>query len=238
MAALGRADLVVLAIPEPATLAAVEHVAGAMLPGSLLVDTTSVKTRMVERLAALDLPLELLSLNPMFAPSLGFAGQRVVAVAVASGVRSEALLSLIRGWGADVAHLSAEEHDRAAAALQAATHAAILSFGDALERLGADPAALRGIAPPPHRALLALLARVASGEPEVYWDVQRANPYAAEARMALADGVAALQELVDAGDREGFAARLAALADHLGPARVPLAKECTRLFEALRATGG
>ena len=55
----------------------------------------------------------------------------------------------------------------------------------ALAELDIDIADLDRIAPPPHAALLSLLARITSGAPEVYWDVQAANPYAPAARHAL-----------------------------------------------------
>jgi prephenate dehydrogenase len=64
--------------------------------------------------------------------------------------------------------------------------------------------------------LLALLARITGGEPETYWDVQAANPYAARAREALAGAVRRLADIVESGDEAAFGALLAQLGGRLG----------------------
>ncbi len=230
---LAQADLVILAVPEEAALDGLAGVTAAMGEGSLLVDTLSVKSRIVSSIRQLDPPLEVLSINPMFAPSLGFRGHTVLAVPVSPGPRSDAFASYLRRWGAKVVFEDSEGHDRAAAALQAVTHAAVISFGDALRRLHVDVSDLTCIAPPPHRTLLALLARVVSGEPDVYLDVQKGNPFAGEARQALSDALGEFCVLAEGGDQEGFHRRIGALTELLGDLRDPLAHDCERMFSAL-----
>ncbi|WP_147943039.1 prephenate dehydrogenase/arogenate dehydrogenase family protein [Microbispora sp. CSR-4] len=232
---LGRADLVLLAVPEQVALAAVKQVAAAMRPGALLADTLSVKGPIADEILAHAGNVEAAGLNPMFAPSLGFAGRPVAAVVVHDGPRTRALLRLVESWGGRAVRLGAHEHDRLAAATQALTHAAVLSFGLALAGLGVRVAELAAVAPPPHATMLALLARIASGTPEVYWDVQSANPQAAAARAALADGVRTLAGLLD-GHADGeaeFAAALGGLRDLLGPDLGFYRDTCAGMFGAL-----
>jgi 4-amino-4-deoxyprephenate dehydrogenase len=115
-AEIGRADLVVLAVPEQVALACVEGVAGAMRPGALLVDTLSVKGRIVDTVRAKRFGVEAVSLNPMFAPALGIEGRPVATVVVHDGPRAQDLLRLLGSWGGRVVALSAYEHDRLAGA--------------------------------------------------------------------------------------------------------------------------
>ncbi|OBC02942.1 hypothetical protein A5784_15490 [Mycobacterium sp. 852013-50091_SCH5140682] len=216
------ADVVLLSVPEPVALVAIGRLVGTLRPDALIVDTLSVKSTVVPALhevAMIAGETEALSLNPMFAPSLGFAGHPVASVVVRDGRRGRALVDLIEQWGARVVTVSADEHDRLAAAAQALTHAAVIGFGAALAELDVDIADLDRIAPPPHTALLSLLARIASGAPEVYWDVQAANPYAPAARRALSRGVAQLSDLVDDGDTAAFGDLLDRLCGVLGPLR-------------------
>lgn len=216
------ADVVLLSVPEPVALVAIGRLVGTLRPDALIVDTLSVKSTVVPALhevAMIAGQAEALSLNPMFAPSLGFAGHPVASVVVRDGRRGRALVDLIEQWGARVVTVSAGEHDRLAAAAQALTHAAVIGFGAALAELDVDIADLDRIAPPPHTALLSLLARIASGAPEVYWDVQAANPYAPAARRALSRGVAQLSDLVDDGDTAAFGDLLDRLCGVLGPLR-------------------
>jgi len=212
------ADVVLLSVPESVALTAIDRMAAALRPDALIVDTLSVKTTVVPALrAAVMVAGEALSLNPMFAPALGFAGHPVASVIVRDGRRGRALRDLIEQWGARVVTVTADQHDRMSAASQALTHAAVLAFGAALAELDVDITDLDRIAPPPHAALLSLLARIASGAPEVYWDVQAANPHAPAARRALARGVSQLTDVVENGDRAAFSNLLKRLRGVLGP---------------------
>jgi 4-amino-4-deoxyprephenate dehydrogenase len=234
--ALARADCVLLAVPEAVALEALPHVLAALRPGALLADTLSVKSPFVaaavERAAGRD--LELLSLNPMFAPALGLDGRAVLAVEVTPGPRSDALLTLLRERATVVTVADADAHDRMAAALQVAAHASVIGFGLALAQLDADLDALLAVAPPPFVALLALLARIADGSPETYADIQLANPFAAEARAALTDGLAQLDAAAGGERPADVKALLARLHALLGDAREPLAEQAAALLAQVR----
>lgn len=224
-ALLARSEAVMLCLPEEAALAALGSLPTSL---ALLVDTLSVKTPLFARLAGAELACEVLSLNPMFAPSVGFAGQAVVAVREREGARGDALVALLGAWGARVVTLSAEEHDRAAALTQAATHAALLALANAAGSLEA----LAAIAPPPHLLCLALAARMAFAAPETYWDIQRHNPYAREARRRLAAALSELDAAVEAGDEARFTALLADLGPRFGASFPALRAAAAAAIEA------
>jgi prephenate dehydrogenase len=226
------ADAVLLCVPEPVAPVAIGRLAGALRPDALIADTLSVKSTVVPALRAAG-GAEALSLNPMFAPALGFAGHPVASVVVRDGRRGRALRELIEQWGARVVTMTADQHDRVAAAAQALTHAAVIAFGAALAELDVDIADLDRMAPPPHTALLSLLARIASGAPEVYWDVQAANPYAPAARRALSRGVAQLADVVDDGDHAAFVDLLDRLCGVLGPLRGAYRERSARGLRAM-----
>lgn len=231
---LRRADIVVLAVPERVALAAVPVVAPELRPGVLLADTLSVKTAIAAALAAHAVHLEAVSLNPMFAPDLEFDGRAVAAVVVRDGPRARALLDAIRRRGARLGEFGADEHDRIAAVTQALTHAVVLAFGVALDELGVTVKDLGAVAPPPHLTLLAVLARIASGEPETYWDVQAGNPHAGRARAALAAGLDAVADAADHGTGVDFTVILERGRHSLGAERDAYARMCEQLFEVAR----
>ncbi|MBZ4015232.1 prephenate dehydrogenase/arogenate dehydrogenase family protein [Streptomyces purpurogeneiscleroticus] len=238
MAEVAAADLVVLAVPEKTVLTAVGPLTAAMRPGAVLADTTSVKGAVVERtLSALRAAsdrgggIEAVSLNPMYAPSLGPRGRPVATVRLKDGPGVRALLGLMESWGARIVPVGAREHDRLMAAAQVATHAAVLSFGLALRELGVGVAELSALAPPPHTAMLALLARITSAAPEVYWDIQTGSPDAEQARAALKNGVETLGALANDGDEAGFAAVLADLHAYLGADASRLTDLCRDMFQ-------
>ncbi|MFJ4873317.1 prephenate dehydrogenase/arogenate dehydrogenase family protein [Streptomyces sp. NPDC088757] len=232
--ALARADLVLLAVPESVALEAVRPVTRLMRADALFADTLSVKEGIAHCLRTRAPGIQAVGLNPMFAPSLPLAGRPVAAAVVTDGPAVRALLGLVAGWGARVVEMTAQEHDRQTAAQQAATHAAVLAFGLALGELGADLDALCATAPPPHRSLLQLLARIASGTPEVYRDVQAANPHAEAARQAVGHGLERLGRAVAEGPA-AFEALFGELRATLGARHLrELADSCAESFARLR----
>lgn len=231
---LSAADVVILALPESVAIESVPAVRSAMRDDALLVDTLSVKSQIVDIMREFESPLETLSINPMFGPSAGFAGQNLIAVKVAAGPRAERFVEILQSLGCRIAFRTAEEHDQAMAALQAATHAAILAFGMALEKLDYDVTALADMSSPPHRVLLALLARILGGEPEVYWDIQAHNRFAQGAREAVRQSAQDLSDMVASGGEAEFRARLERLRHLLGPDLAFLARKCSALFDTDR----
>ncbi|NLU84734.1 prephenate dehydrogenase dimerization domain-containing protein [Rhodococcus sp. HNM0569] len=180
--ALGAAGAVVLAVPEHVAIDALPVLDELLAPDTVLVETLSVKSGIAAALASWRRPA--LGVNPMFAPALAMAGRPVVATVHRAGSGVEAFLGALARGGARIERRGAAEHDRLAAATQTLPHASVLAFALALGELDAAGAA-PATAPPPHRVLRAVAARVASGEPAVYRDIQVANPYAAQARRAL-----------------------------------------------------
>ena len=190
--AIAGAGCVAMCLPEDAALAAAPAVLNAMPSAALWIDTLSVKQNICALLQRYKEKLELVSINPMFAPALGFNGNSVAFVEISGGPKSEEFARTLRSLGTNIEMLTPETHDRLTAAIQVATHAAILSFGAALLELDYDIEKGSKIATPPHRVLLSLLQRVTTANPEVYWDIQHHHPFAASVRESLSRALKAL----------------------------------------------
>jgi prephenate dehydrogenase len=230
---LRQADVVLLALPESALTAAIPAVANHMKPGALLMHTASVQTAPLPSLlsAATARRLQACGLNPMFAPSLGLSGRPIAVTECVPGDRVEWFVDVLRTAGAQVALVSPEQHDLLTAGIQVAAHASLLAYGKALVDAGVDLESYLRLATPPHLMLLGLLARICSGEPEVYREIQHAHPHAGLTRDALAQ---ALNELgAAAGEQAEFAALHGRLSDWLGADQKRLAADCARWFSDL-----
>jgi len=191
---IAAAACVVVCLPEEAALAAAPRVLEAMPDGAVWIDTLSVKTGICRILCDCRRNVEMLSINPMFAPALGWRGHPVAVVELASGVRSAAFLELLRAQGATVEMLTADAHDALTATIQVATHAVILAFGTLLLDDDYSMEKRMALATPPHRLLLALLSRIVSSNPEIYWDIQRHHPKGDAVRRKLAHTLRSLDE--------------------------------------------
>ena len=118
--------------------------------------------------------VELLSCHPMFAPAAGWDGQNTVMIEITGGSKSKAFTALVETWGSTcVAMATGEQHDRVTAAVQNATHSALIAFGLSLKKIGYDAEMAAKISTPPHRAMISVIQRMASiNEPDTYWDIQ------------------------------------------------------------------
>ena len=228
-----RCDVAIVALPHEPALAAIAALAPMLPADALLVDTLSVKTPVHDLLISRPPRCEYLSINPMFAPSLGFAGQSVLAVAERAGPKSEAFTKLMESWGSTVVLRSAEEHDRLCAVMQTATHLLLLCLGKVMSQSGVEPADLLAVAPPPHRLCLSLLSRILSGAPETYWDIQRDNPQAGAIRQQLADAIVHFGKQFDSNDAAAFAATLAEMRQAIAPYLPNLTKSAADAIRAI-----
>jgi prephenate dehydrogenase len=191
---LKRATTVVLAVPEPVAVESLAALAPLLSPDALLIETLSVKSRFAASLSQLRPAFEVIGINPMFGPSLEMCGRTVAVIPYNPGERARMFTALLSERGAHIAELPPSAHDQAAVALQALPHLVMLAYTRAVRRLGVDINEVLGLAPPPASALLALAARIASGNHHVYSEIQGANPYAAAGRASLAEELALLSE--------------------------------------------
>jgi prephenate dehydrogenase len=173
---IATAECVLVCLPEEPALCAAGQILGAMAEGALWVDTLSVKSGICGLLGNCKRRIDMLSINPMFAPALGWQGNPVAVIEMSGGPKNQTFVNLLKSFGAEVEVLTAETHDSLTAAIQVATHAAILSFGALLADMGYSVEKGLAIATPPHRLLLALLNRVVWANPDVYWEIQHYHP--------------------------------------------------------------
>ena len=163
--ALGKADWVLICLPEETALSATPSLLSIMKQDALWVDTLSVKMRQVSRLHSCLGTCEALSINPMVAPTGHLQGGNVAVVTIRHGPSADLFTKMLRSAGFTIQQTTAEAHDRKVAVVQIATHAAILSFAEVLCNLGGDINDLVPFGTPPFLAMASLAARMASLSP-------------------------------------------------------------------------
>ncbi|MCY1439615.1 T-protein [compost metagenome] len=169
----------------------------------------------------------------MFSPSLEGRGRPVVMCLDDLHAPVHWLETLMSEAGLVIKRMTVEQHDRALALCQVLPHAAVIAFGMALAKSGADLATLMAVAPPPMRTMVALLSRMLSNPVEVYWDIQHENTFAAEHRESLIKALGQLSDRVHGDEQQGFTNDLINVARTLGAHRISGAEECQRLFSLL-----
>lgn len=193
-------DLLVFCTPESVVI---EHLPAALgVEGpALYVDICSVKSRIAEVVArCVDVrraPFSYVSIHPMFGPVEDFTGFNLCTVVMVDGAAEHraAFVAVLDGWNARRIELSAEEHDRLTAWVQAACHFAILGYGAALAASGAPWERMQRISTPTQQLLLSLVARISLSDEATYGQIQKENPYAAGARAEIAAASGRLERL-------------------------------------------
>ncbi|WP_265110554.1 prephenate dehydrogenase/arogenate dehydrogenase family protein [Halosolutus halophilus] len=148
-----------------------------------LVDVSGVMEPPLEAMARHAPSLERVSLHPLFAPER--APGSIAVVREESGPAADALLDALAARGNDLVETTAAEHDEAMESVQAATHAAVLSFALAAE------AVPEGFETPIYAELRNLVETMTAGTPRVYADIQETFDGAEAVAEAAADVAAA-----------------------------------------------
>lgn len=204
-AVVERSRIVFLCVPIGITSQVLREIAPALTSEHLLVDLTSVKTPFLEILSGL--PCEVLSLHPMFAPSVGPGnGQSCVSCAIRPGERSGTVLAWFSERGIRMIPMEPEAHDRMMAVVQGLTHFQAIAAAHCMMRLGFDVQASVELSSPVYRLRLAMIGRILGHDPRLYAEIQTFNPYIPEVLRELADSSGLLQRQVESKDVAGFVA--------------------------------
>lgn len=192
-AAIG-ADIIILAVPYDAYDSVLPVLAQNSPTDSLIVDVCSVKMKPTESFqehGLLERPNVLMT-HPLFGPQStvdGVEGKNIV-ITQQAGNLAETLLDSWRQKGINFKPLSAEGHDREIAKV----HALTFFVGRALLEMGVEPSPLNT---PYYSELLDLVEVEHHHSPELFYTIQRHNPFAREVREAFMAKLRELEARID-----------------------------------------
>lgn len=134
-------DIVILSVPMEETVRVAIETASLMTPRSLLLDLSSIKTGISDKIAEkIPKELEYLSLHPLFGPTADHLhGKTIVTVTYKAGQKWPKLARALQGSGARLLPMSAAQHDKAMAYAQGLHHFALISLGLGLDGMGGEP---------------------------------------------------------------------------------------------------
>lgn len=194
-----RADVVLLTVAISAMEETCARLAPLLRPGSVVVDTCSVKVWPVEIMRR-HVPegVGILATHPLFGPDSGRDGIRGLKIVLCPvRVTPEAyrqIRSFLESLGLVLIEATAQEHDRQAARTQAVFHL----LAQALGRLGWGG---ESMATPGPEAFFRQIGSVQQDTAQLFRDMERLNPFAAEYRRQFLATLAEIdRELARNGD--------------------------------------
>ncbi len=184
-------DAIFLCVAISAMDSVVQDLAPRLRPGTLLLDTCSVKVYPAEIMEQyVPKEVSLIATHPMFGPDSAKLGPQGLPL-ILSPLRAESALvdfweQTFLSWGVRVYRMSPEEHDREAAYTQGITH----FVGRILDKMQLQKSVIgtRG-----YEKLLEIIEQTCNDPEQLFVDLQRRNGYTREMRVGLQ---AAIQDVM------------------------------------------
>jgi prephenate dehydrogenase len=172
-------------------------------PTTVIMDTCSVKiypASVMNQLLPLD--VEIIATHPMFGPDSGKDGIEGLPLVFSPTRCSQHTADIWRSRFTEmrlqVIEMSCDQHDREAAYSQGVTH----FVGRVLDELHLEPTQLATVG---YRRLLSIVEQTCNDPMQLFYDLQRYNPYAHDMHLKLKqalDSVVSVLDQYDAGDEE------------------------------------
>jgi prephenate dehydrogenase len=183
-----KADVVIVSVPIDETYRICKTIIRKMYAGSLLIEISSVKHGIADKLSK-DLELldiEYLSLHPLFGPKVkSIKGRRVVFIPIKSGPLTEGVVNLLRNRKALLVESGIIEHDKSMAAMQVAHHFAFLTLIATLKKYSKEHS-LKEFETESFRRTKKTLKMIKENYNTIV-GIQKKNPYAKAARKSFAN---------------------------------------------------
>ncbi|WP_455367475.1 prephenate dehydrogenase/arogenate dehydrogenase family protein [[Eubacterium] cellulosolvens] len=176
-------DVLIVSIPITEVVNTILTAIERMKPKSLLIDVSSVKTGITDRiLEFLPHQIEYLSIHPLFGPTIEtFRGENILLIPARSGPRSRLVIRFLEETGLTITKVDVDDHDKFMAIIQVLHHFGLLCLGTSLiESLNSkmDERFYTSL----FRKTLNHLESAIGNLPTII-EIQRFNPYAQWARL-------------------------------------------------------
>ncbi|KAF1804827.1 hypothetical protein V8B55DRAFT_1496835 [Mucor lusitanicus] len=205
-----RCDWIMYAVEAEYIDAVVKKYGPATKMGAIVGGQTSVKKPEVEALEKyLPEDVHIISCHSMHGPGVDPKGQPLIVIKHrATDEKLDLVLKILSCFNSNIAHLSAEEHDRITADTQAVTHAAFLTMGSAWRANAQFPWLLPHFTGGIENVKVNVALRIYSNKWHVYAGLAIMNPIANQQITQYALSVADLFKLMIQEKEEEFRARV------------------------------
>lgn len=199
-------DVTVIAVPIDSTVKVARELLGKLMPGSTLVEITSVKTQTLPALKKLvGKRVSLLSIHPLFGPALESTAGMKVAVIVGRGGADgpEAALAERLFPEARIIPMSLSEHDRSMAVVLSLTHILNIVYAGTASRF-LTPEEFMRVSTPNSSMQLTLAEAVLAQDARLSFAIQAGNPYSKEVARAASRELKSVLSMIEGSDRKAF----------------------------------
>jgi prephenate dehydrogenase len=238
MEAVAGADGVIISVPIEGFEDVAREIGPHIRKGQVVIDITSTKAAPVKVMHRHIAQGLVLGAHPLFGPgATGIAPRNFVLTPTTDEERALAqkIKSHLEARDANVALMTPREHDDMMSLVLGLSHFIAIVSADTLLSAGRlHPMETSGSST--YKVLLTLIESVLSEDPELYASIQTSLPRVAEFERMFQSRAGEWVELVEKGDRQGFARRMQGLKEKLGkeaPGFVKAYENMYRIVEGL-----
>ncbi len=168
-----KSDIVIIAVPIRATRDVIREILPHLKEGALLADFTSIKKAPLEEMKKAKESVGVVGLHPLFGPLVSsLNNQRIITCTIKPNKWWWRLKQFFQQEGAILIEMDPEEHDKAMAFVQGATHIINLLWGEVVKETHNKYASLHT---PTYLIQSYLLGRITSQRPELISDILAEN---------------------------------------------------------------
>lgn len=220
--ALRDASFAVVATPLSIVPRTIEEIASLRYTG-IVFDIASLKGHLKDAIAgARSAGVSVTSIHPMFGPATRALSDQVICICDCGDTEST---RRVRGFFADTAatlvDLSLDEHDRIASYVLGLSHLTNILFTRVLMKGGDSFAALNRVGSTTFHSQMATTETVMREDPDLYYSIQRLNPFTPPLYDALLEELNALTRAVLENNHQKFSDMMTAGRQWLGHKRTP-----------------
>jgi chorismate mutase/prephenate dehydrogenase len=198
-------DLIVVATPLKVANLVLQELA-VRKPRGTVFDIGSLKTPLRQGITALrDAGCRVTSVHPMFGPDTELlSGRHVIFVDAGHREALEEAQTLFASTMAERVVMSLDEHDRLIAYVLGLSHALNIAFFTALADSGEAAPRLTQLSSTTFDSQVDVATRVASENPDLYFEIQSLNEYGRDSLNALRDAVERICAAASASESSAF----------------------------------
>ena len=195
--ALRNVTCVCITVPLDATPAVIAEI-GASGFGGTVFDVASLKSHLKPAIAeARAAGLAYTSIHPMFGPGARTLSDQVICVCDCGSQEATAkVVGFFADTAATLVRLSLDEHDRIVSYVLGLSHLANIVLTKVLMSSGMDFAELNRIGSTTFHSQMITTATVIQENPDLYYAIQKLNPYSAELRASFIKELGAISDWI------------------------------------------
>lgn len=199
-----QSDVVLVSVPIESTVETIKKISHHVNKGSLLMDTTSIKTEPVEAMLRYS-KCEVIGMHPLFGPNISSLKHQTVVLCPARTKKwIKWTKNIFEKNYANVKISTPQKHDEMMSVIQCLNHFSTLSVAYAMKSLGTKIGESLEYSSPVYKLRMAMVGRILNQNPELYAGIEMRNRKSAKAIKAYADSVKSLQKIIKEKDTKKF----------------------------------